>query len=127
MVRRKLLWLSSLLLIVDDSPLVRTTLERTFGPLAAQRGFALRTADSAATVPYELANTLLGAILDYDLGDGFGNHVAQNLRDQNGALPIAFFSASLEATPELLRYGPVFAKPEGLPALLSWVESFAVK
>jgi DNA-binding response OmpR family regulator len=119
--------LSSLLLIVDDSPLVRTTLERALSPLATQRGYALRTAESAATVPYELANTLVGAILDYDLGDGFGSHVAQRLRDQNSELPIAFFSASLEATAELLRYGPVFPKPEGLPALVSWIESFAGK
>jgi FixJ family two-component response regulator len=65
------------------------------------------------------------ALVDLDLGDGYGTDLAAALRQKSPALPVAFFTAG--ASGELLaaaaKLGPVFAKPGDLGRAVEWIRT----
>ncbi len=69
------------------------------------------------------ASTIACALLDYDLGDGFGVDVAARLRAGESALPIAFFTSTSkgDVVEKTSAFGPVFTKPDELDAAVDWV------
>ena len=106
-------------LIADDSAVARLSLVK---PMRAE-GIEVEERDSARTASSVDPSELACALLDLELGDGFGTEVAERLREGEDALPIAFFSSSRE--PEVLEhartFGPVFAKPGELDDALDWI------
>lgn len=113
--------MSHRVLIADDSPVARIALARR----VRAAGFEVVEHDSCATASSVDASTLTCALLDFDLGDGFGVDVAARLRAREATLPIAFFTSSNddEVARRTSMFGPVFAKPDGLEAALEWVLS----
>lgn len=114
-------------LIVDDSELVRMSLARrvrALGLEVVEEGSA-----EAATKRSAIATDLACALLDLDLGDGFGTDVAERLRAHVQALPIAFFTSTTtgEALARMAAFGPVFLKPEELDRAIAWVEEQCVE
>ena len=106
-------------LIADDSAVARFSLVKA----VRAEGIEVEERDSATTAAAVDTSELACALLDLELGDGFGTEVAERLRETEDALPIAFFSSSLE--PEVLEhartFGPVFAKPAELDDALDWI------
>src|SRR5689334_18717689 len=99
--------MSQRVLIADDSPVVRVTVARRI----RAAGFEVVEYDSVASAMAADPTTITCALLDYDLGDGFGVDVAARLRQEQGALPIAFFtSTSTEDMEKAAVFGPVFNK-----------------
>jgi DNA-binding NarL/FixJ family response regulator len=111
--------MSARVLIADDSAVVRITVARR----VRAAGLEVVEHDSAASASTVDALTLSCALLDFDLGDGFGTDVATKLRSIYGELPIAFFTST--STPDVVErasaFGPVFAKPDELDAAVDWV------
>ncbi|MBX3204111.1 MAG: response regulator [Labilithrix sp.] len=107
-------------LIADDSAVARVTVARR----VRAAGLEVVEHDSVAAASTVDASTLTCALLDFDLGDGFGVDVAARLRAAEATLPIAFFTSTnkdeLDARAEA--FGPVFAKPDELDAAIDWVE-----
>lgn len=108
-------------LVADDSPLVRLTLARR---LHAE-GWDVVESDSAKAASEVDASTLVCAVLDLDLGDGWGTDVAARLRTAAPELPIAFFTS--EKTGDVVdrarSIGPVFAKPDDVDRAIEWTVS----
>mgnify|MGYP001346111744 CR=1 FL=1 len=105
-------------LIADDSAVVRVTLARR----ARAAGFEVVEHDSCASASTVDASTLTCALLDFDLGDGFGVDVAARLRAGRAGLPIAFFtSSSGDDVARAAAFGPVFTKPHDLDAAIDWL------
>jgi CheY-like chemotaxis protein len=106
-------------LIADDSAVARVSVARR----VRAEGIEVVEQDSAAGASSIDTADLACALLDIDLGDGFGTEVAERLREGLDTLPIAFFSST--STPEVLAraatFGPVFAKPEQLDQAIDWV------
>jgi DNA-binding response OmpR family regulator len=109
-------------LLVDDSPVVRTAVARR---LVAE-GFDVRQESSAAGGRDADPGALACAVVDLELGDGDGSDVAAELVRKRAALPVAFFTAG--ASPSQLEraraQGAVFEKPD-LEALVAWVKRAA--
>ena len=82
-----------------------------------------RVADAATLVAGELSC----AVIDLELEDGSGTDVAAVLRALDPTLPMAFFTggAALAVVERARTFGPVFAKPDELDAVVAWVESAA--
>lgn len=112
--------MSRRILIADDSALARVTVARRI----RVAGFDVIERDSCASASTIDASTISCALLDLDLGDGFGVDVAAKLRADRATLPIAFFTSTLQgaAFEQAKSIGPVFAKPNELDAALEWVE-----
>ena len=112
---------SPVILFVDDSALARVAVKRrlvaleldvvVFGSVAEASG-----ADGAA---------FSAALLDIDLGDGFGPDLAVRLREGAPGLPIAFFTAGApaEVLEAAARIGPVFSKSSELDDAVRWIAS----
>ena len=79
-------------------------------------------ADSARAAALVDAAALACALLDLDLGDGYGVEVAEVLRSKRSDLPVAFFSggADLEQEKRARALGPWFAKPADLASAIAW-------
>lgn len=108
------------LLLADDSAVVRVSLARRF----RAAGLVVVEADSVAAAVAIDPTSVDVALLDFDLGDGYGNEIAAHLRAAAPNLPIAFFtSSSADETGDLTPYGPVFAKPDQTEAVVAWVTS----
>jgi CheY-like chemotaxis protein len=94
-------------LIADDSPvalhLLRTKL-RAAGAIVLEVTCAK---DACAIDP----DGIDAALLDLDLGDGTGVHVAERLLEQRADLPIAFFSSETN--------GPIFSRATVLSTVFS--------
>lgn len=112
--------------VADDSPLVRAAVVRRI----KGAGYDVVEVDSvraaAALVSDGLASDGLGcALLDLDLGDGWGTDVAEKLRANAPALPIAFFTSEQagERVERAKTFGPVFSKPEDIDGAIAWVAS----
>lgn len=105
-------------LVADDSALVRLTVARG----VRGRGCEVVESDSVKAASAVDAATLACAVLDLDLGDGWGTDVAARLREAAPELPIAFFTSEKSgAVVERARaIGPVFAKPHDLERAIDW-------
>lgn len=111
--------MSQRVLIADDSAVARVTVARR----VRAAGFEVVEHDSCASASTVDATTIACALLDFDLGDGFGVDVAARLREGQASLPIAFFTSSSGADVELASaFGPVFTKPDELDAAIDWIE-----
>ncbi len=111
--------MSQRVLIADDSAVARVTVARR----VRAAGFEVIERDSCASASSVDASTIACALLDFDLGDGFGVDVAARLRAEQGELPIAFFTSSdRDAVEQASAFGPVFAKPDELDAAIDWIE-----
>lgn len=106
-------------LIADDSAVARVTVARR----VRAAGLEVLEHDSVASASTVDPSTLACALLDFDLGDGFGVDVAARLREEHDALPIAFFtSAGSDVVAKASVFGPVFTKPDELDAAIDWIE-----
>ena len=112
-------FMSSRVLIADDSAIARVTVARR----VRAAGFEVVEHDSVASASTVDASTIACALLDFDLGDGFGVDVAARLREAQGGRPIAFFTSSskTEVDSQASAFGPVFTKPDELDAAIDWV------
>ncbi len=113
--------MSPRILVADDSAVSRLTVTRR---LRAD-GLDVIEHESVASA-FTVDGAILDcALLDHDLGDGYGTEIAKRLRARAPALPIAFFTSTDDAAirAELAVEGPVFAKPAELDAAIAWVES----
>ena len=110
-------------LLADDSAVVRLALARRFRLAGHEVVEAANVAEACVVDPH----TVDVAVLDFDLGDGWGDQIAARLRAGHANLPIAFFtSTDAGETEERLRpYGPTFAKPGDTDALVAWVAKHA--
>jgi DNA-binding response OmpR family regulator len=111
--------------VADDSPLVRAAVVRRI----RDAGRDVVEADSAAAAKASAvdASGLVCALLDLDLGDGWGTDVAEHLRASASELPIAFFTSEQggDRVERAKTFGPVFAKPDGIDEAIAWVVSRA--
>jgi CheY-like chemotaxis protein len=107
------------ILLVDDSAVVRATAGARLAGLGV-RVVALASAHDAAAVDVA---ALSGALLDIELGDGFGPDVAARLRHAAPALPIAFLTAGATSARIDAAYaiGPVFDKVAGVDEAVAWI------
>lgn len=115
--------MSQRVLLVDDSAVARLAVARR----VRAAGFDVVEYDSCASASSVDASALACALLDFDLGDGFGVDVAARLRGETAALPIAFFTSSKEPSvlEKTARFGPLFAKPDELEAAIAWIAAAA--
>jgi DNA-binding response OmpR family regulator len=106
-------------LIADDSAVARVSVARR----VRAEGLDVLEQDSAAGASAVDASTITCALLDLDLGDGYGTDVAASLRAAKNTLPIAFFTSTLvgDVAERASAFGPVFAKPDDLDAAVDWV------
>jgi DNA-binding NarL/FixJ family response regulator len=86
-------------------------------------GLAVVTLASAAEAAGANGAAFSAALLDIELGDGFGPEIALHLRESAPDLPIAFFTAGgpaeiLEAAAQI---GPVFSKASELDDAVRWI------
>jgi CheY-like chemotaxis protein len=111
--------MSQRVLIADDSPVARAAVARR----VRAEGLEVVERDSAASASSVDPTTIACALLDFDLGDGFGVDVATRLRAAEGTLPIAFFTSTNERDvhDRASAFGPVFTKPDELDAAIDWV------
>jgi DNA-binding response OmpR family regulator len=111
--------MSRRVLIADDSAVARVSLARR----VRAEGIEVEERDSAAGASAVDAADLACALLDLELGDGFGTEVAERLREGQDGLPIAFFTSTLagEVLARAKTFGPVFAKPDQLDQAIDWV------
>ena len=108
-------------LFVDDSALVRVATTRRL----AQSGLAVTALGSSREAFGVDATQFAAALLDIDLGDGFGPDVAARLRVVAPRLPIAFLTGRDDGADPLLAtaraFGPVFCKVVGVDEAIGWV------
>ncbi len=107
------------ILLADDSALVRAATTRRL----AQCGLRVTTLGSSREADGVDPTRFSAALLDIDLGDGFGPDVAARLRATVPALPIAFLTGGgpdpvLDAA---RTFGPVFCKVSGIEEAIGWV------
>lgn len=115
--------MASRVLVADDSAVVRVTLARR---LRAEGRDVLESDSAAAAITVDGA-TLACALLDLDLGDGWGTDVAERLRGIRPELPVAFFTSESGGSDVVARartFGPVFAKPDELDRAIAWALAF---
>jgi CheY-like chemotaxis protein len=112
--------MSQRVLIADDSAVARVTVARR----VRAAGLEVLERDSCASASTVDGSTIACALLDFDLGDGFGVDVAARLRATQNTLPIAFFTSSSkgDVTEKASAFGPVFTKPDELDAAIDWIE-----
>jgi CheY-like chemotaxis protein len=110
-------------LIADDSAVARVSVARRVRAV----GLDVLERDSAASASRVDAQAIACALLDLDLGDGYGTDVAIQLRAAKKSLPIAFFTStrSGDAVERAATFGPVFSKPDDLEAAVAWVQKNA--
>ncbi len=107
------------ILFVDDSALARLAVTRRL----VERGLEVVTLASATEAAAICGSDFAAALLDIELGDGFGPDLAARLREGAPALPIAFLTAggpsgTLDAA---ARLGPVFSKTSEVEDAVRWV------
>lgn len=105
-------------LVADDSAVVRAALVRRF----KGAGLVVTEAGSVAEAKTIDPNTLDVAVLDFDLGDGYGDEIAAHLVATKPTLPLCFFTSSTnDAHEKATPYGRIFEKPEQADAVIAWV------
>ena len=113
------------ILFVDDSAVARVAVKRRLVAL----GLDVVTLGSAAESAGADGATFAAALLDIELGDGYGPDLAARLREGAPGLPIAFLTAGgpaaiLEAA---ARIGPVFSKTSELDDAMRWIVEAAAR
>lgn len=106
-------------LFVDDSAVVRFAVKRRL----VEGGLEVVTFASATEAAAIRGSDFAAALLDIELGDGFGPDVAARLREGAPELPIAFLTAGGPA-PVLdaaARLGPVFSKTTEVEDAVRWI------
>jgi CheY-like chemotaxis protein len=107
------------ILFVDDSAVVRLAVKRRL----VDRGLEVVTFASATEASASNGGDFAAALLDIELGDGFGPDLAARLREGAPSLPIAFLTAG--GPPEILdaaaRLGPVFSKASEVEDAVRWI------
>lgn len=111
------------ILFVDDSALARAATIRLLGA----RGLTVTALSSHAEATAVDASAFSAALLDIELGDGFGTEVAFSLRQRSPLLPIAFLTGGgprpvLDVAGQ---FGPVFSKISGVEEAISWIAEAA--
>lgn len=108
-----------LALIADDSPVIRMLVARQI----REHGIEVREVESVAGASGLEARRFACALLDLDLGDGYGTEIARVLRATEPHFPVAFFTSEREGEALVLAasLGPVFKKPDDLSAAVAWV------
>jgi CheY-like chemotaxis protein len=115
--------MSRSILFVDDSALVRAaTTQRLNGS-----GVQVTALGSSREAEHVDPTGFAAALLDIELGDGFGPDVAARLRLGSPALPIAFLTGggASHCIDAARLFGPVFSKTEGVDEAIGWVLSIA--
>lgn len=113
-----LIVMSSRVLVADDSAVVRVALVRRFKSAGLEVVEAASVAEAKRVDPA----TVDLAVLDFDLGDGYGSEIAEHLVTSRSDLPVCFFTTSTkDAEERAAPYGPIFAKPDQTDDLLGWV------
>jgi DNA-binding response OmpR family regulator len=109
------------ILVADDSALVRAAVVRR----VRDAGREVVESDSVKTTDALDTRDLVCALLDLDLGDGWGTEIASRLRASHTELPIAFFTSERggERVEHAKTFGPVFTKPEEIDLAIAWVVS----
>jgi CheY-like chemotaxis protein len=107
------------ILFVDDSAIARATATK----LLRERGLGVTALGSSKEAEGVDPTLFSAALLDIDLGDGFGPDIAGWLRRVVPALPIAFLTAGGPgaALLEAQRFGPVFSKSSEVDAAVDWI------
>ncbi len=107
------------ILFVDDSALVRAATTRRL----AGRGVPVTALASSAEAHAVDPTCFAAALLDIELGDGFGPDVAARLRSGSPALPIAFLpgGGSPGVVEAARAFGPVFCKTAGVDDAIGWL------
>lgn len=107
------------ILFVDDSAVVRFAVKRRL----VEGGLEVTTFASATEASGIDGGDFAAALLDIELGDGFGPDLAARLRQGAPSLPIAFLTAG--GPPETLdaaaRLGPVFSKASEVEDAVRWI------
>jgi DNA-binding NtrC family response regulator len=106
-------------LVADDSAVVLARVTRAL----VDAGLSALTAGSMQEALALNTSEVGAALLDIDLGDGWGPALAERLRERMPTLPIAFFSGGAHPTivAEAGRIGRVFQKPDDLDAAVRYV------
>jgi CheY-like chemotaxis protein len=107
------------ILFVDDSAVARLAVKRRL----VDHGLEVVTFASATEASAISGSDFAAALLDIELGDGFGPDVAARLREGAPGLPIAFLTAggpppTLDAA---ARLGPVFSKASEVEDAVRWI------
>jgi two-component system nitrogen regulation response regulator GlnG len=109
-------------LVVDDSAVVRRTIERR---LQAE-GLTVVSDGTAAAARARDLTGISCIVVDIELPDGSGCDLAQELLARRPGVPVAFFTAG--AAKDILarasQLGPVFWKPD-LEGLVAWTKAAA--
>jgi CheY-like chemotaxis protein len=107
------------ILFVDDSALVRAAARKCL----ADRGLGVTALSSSREVDDVDATRFSAALLDIELGDGFGPDVAVRLRKTSPKLPIAFLTGSNQprVVDAARAIGPVFNKSGGVDEAIGWI------
>lgn len=111
------------ILFVDDSAVVRIALKHRL----LARGLEVVVLASVAEAAAVQGSAFAAALLDIELGDGFGPDLAQLLRKSAPELPIAFLTAggAVEILAEAARLGPVFSKTSEVDDAVRWIAEAA--
>jgi DNA-binding NtrC family response regulator len=107
------------ILFVDDSAVVRIALK--YRLLA--RGLEVVVLGSVAEAAGVRGSSFAAALLDIEIGDGYGPDLAVRLRKEAPALPIAFLTAggTVEILAAAARLGPVFSKTSEVDEAVLWI------
>lgn len=111
------------ILFVDDSPVARLAVTRRLVAL----GLEVVVFASAAEASGAQGSAFAAALLDVELGDGFGPDLAARLREGAPELPVAFLTAGgpSEVLAAAARLGPVFAKASEVDEAVRWIAEAA--
>jgi CheY-like chemotaxis protein len=106
-------------LFVDDSAVVRAAARKQL----VDHGLRVTALASSREVEAVDATRFAAALLDIELGDGFGPDVAARLRKTSPALPIAFLTGGGPArvVDAARAIGPVFNKSAGVDEAIGWI------
>jgi CheY-like chemotaxis protein len=111
------------ILFVDDSAVARAATVRRLG----ERGLPVTALGSWREAERVDPTHFAAALLDIELGDGFGPDLAAWLRRTSPGLPIAFLTGGGPASSlaAARAFGPVFEKAAGVDEAIGWVVAAA--
>lgn len=112
-------------LIADDSLVARVAVCGRVRAVGIEVVEEASAAGARAVDPTSLAC----ALLDLDLGDGYGTEVAETFRASGATIPIAFFTSTTtgDALTRAASLGPVFNKPDDIEAAVAWVMNHGLR